>query len=57
MKIMPIFSLGRPVFSMALLAASTAATSTGGFNGSRWGIRFGKRTRINRTTEGQAVLI
>ncbi len=54
---MPIFSRGSPVFSMAFWAASMAAISIGGFKGSIWGIRLGKRTRISRTTEGQAVLI
>lgn len=49
----PIFSLSRPVFSMAFLAARMAATSTGGIKGSRFGIRFGNRTRMSRTTEGR----
>ena len=57
MNIMPISSLGSPVSSMAFLTARTAATSTGGLMGRRWGIRLGKRTRIRRTTDGHAVLI
>ena len=57
MKMMPIFSLGRPVFSIALLAASMAATSIGGFSGSICGIRLGNLTRISLTTDGQAVLM
>ena len=47
----------RQVSVMAFCAARIAATSTGGFKGRRWDIRFGKRTLIRRTTEGQAVLI
>ena len=51
-KQIPVFSLGSPVFSIARFTASPAATSTGGFNGKRCGIRFGNRTRISRTTVG-----
>ena len=57
MNIIPIFSLGSPVSFMAFSAARIPATSTGGFRGRRWGIRLGNRTRIRRTTDGQAVLI
>ena len=56
-KQMPMSSRASPVLSIARFTASPAATSTGGFKGSRCGIRFGKRTRISRTTLGHAVLI
>ena len=57
MKMIPILSLGSPVSFMAFSAARIAATSTGGLSGRRFGIRFGNRTRISRTTEGHAVLM
>ena len=57
LKIMPILSAGRPVLAIARFLARVAATSMGGRIGSRWSMRFGKRTLIRRTTDGQAVLI
>src|SRR5699024_7903908 len=56
-KIVPIFSGGRPVFLTACLRASRAATSTGALKGSTWSIRLGNRTRISLVTAGQAELI
>ena len=56
-KIHPIFSAGRPVRSIASFFASRAATSTGACSGRMCRIRSGKRTRISRTTAGQAELM
>lgn len=56
-KKIPICSLGRPVFFMASSRASRAAISMGAFRGSTWSHKSGKRTRISRTTAGQAELM
>ena len=53
----PIFSGGRPVAWAAFFLAIRAATSMGGASGSTWSIRSGYRTRISRTTAGQALLM
>ena len=54
MKIAPIFSGGRPVFSAARALATRAATSMGGCSGRMLSMSSGKRTRMSRSTAGQA---
>ncbi len=56
-KKQPICSSGRPVFFTASALARAAAVSMGDFRGSTWSHRSGKRTRMSRTTAGQAELI
>lgn len=56
-KMTPISSSERPVFSLARALAIFPAISTGALMGKTWSIRPGKRTRINRVTAGQAELI
>ena len=57
MKKQPICSFGRPVFCMACCFAILAAVSMGDKSGRTWSQRSGKRTRIKRTTAGQAELM
>ena len=57
MKKQPIFSSGRPVFSLARCFAIVAAVSIGESSGSTWSHRSGNRTRISRTIAGQAELM
>ena len=57
MKIHPIFSGASPVRATASLLARRAATSTGACSGRICRIKSGNRTRISRTTAGQAELI
>ena len=53
-KKQPILSAGSPVFSAASFLAIAAAVSIGDFSGSTCSHKSGKRTRIKRTTAGQA---
>ena len=54
---MPMSDGSRPVLAAARFRAIIAAASIGGRIGSKCGINPGKRTRIRRSTVGQAVLI
>ena len=56
-KKQPICWGGRPVFFTASRLAMAAAVSMGDLRGSTWSHKSGKRTRISRTTAGQAELI
>ena len=56
-KMMPMSDGSRPVLAAARFRAIIAAASIGGRIGSKCGINPGKRTRIRRSTVGQAVLI
>ncbi len=57
MKKQPTSFSRRPVFSMASSLAIRAAVSMGDLRGSTWSHRSGKRTRMSRTTAGQAELM
>ena len=56
-KKQPIFSTGIPVRLEAPNLANPAAVSMGERKGSTWEHKSGKRTRISRTTAGQAELM